>query len=128
MKVKTILNGLIIGAILLIVYFVAGHNYVKFYFGGQTDLRQAATNFNKLCNADGSCPTALEGWSTQGITGDRLFRDNMVYIPDPGDKADDTKANAPRSFRLVYGFFMPDHWFEAQGGVGKQVTSGWKSR
>ena len=30
MKVKTILNGLIIGAILFIVYLFAGHNYVKF--------------------------------------------------------------------------------------------------
>lgn len=129
MRIKTILNWLIIGAILLIIYSVAGHGYVKFYFGGKADLIEAASNFNKICSANGSCPTAFEGWNKRGRVSDTLFKDNMVYFPATGEETGDSvKDKAPQSFRLVYGFFMPDHWFEVQGGVGKQISSGWKSR
>jgi hypothetical protein len=129
MKKKTVLNTLIIGSIFLILYFFVGHDFVKFYFGGKTKILEAAAHINKLCNANGSCPTTLEGWQVWKDGSETLFKDNMLYFVKPDEESKDNDKNKEyRSFRLAYRFFMPDHWFEAQGGVDRQVTSGWKSR
>lgn len=126
MKIK---NVLIIGSILLILYFFVGHDFVKFFFSGKTKILEAAAHINKLCNANGSCPLTLEGWQVRGSGSERLFKDNMIYFVTPGAGSKDSgKINKHQEFRLVYRFFLPDDWFEAQGGVGKKVTSGWKSR
>ena len=42
--------------------------------------------------------------------------------------ADSAESKQSQTFKLVYCFFMPDNWFEVQGGVGKKVTSGWTGR
>lgn len=126
---KNVVNTLIVGAILLIVYTFVGHDFVKFYFGGETELRQAAANINKLCNDNGSCPTTPDGWQRWGSGSEELFKDNMLYFVTPGEvEKDNEKSKKHQEFRLVYRFFMPSKWFEAQGGVGREVTSGWKSR
>ncbi len=129
MKKKTVLNTLIIGSILLILYSFLGHDFVKFYFGGKTEILEAAAHINKLCNANGSCPTTLKGWQVWRSGSETLFKDNMLYFVTPGERSKDSdKSKKHQTFRLVYRFFMPDHWFEVQSGVGKKVTSGWKSR
>jgi len=129
MKMKTVLNTLIIGSLFLILYFFAGHDFVKFYFGGKTEILQAAAHINKLCSADESSPTTLKGWQVWRSGRETLSKDNMLYFvtPGKGSKGSD-KSKRHQTFRLVYRFFMPDHWFEVQGGVGKNVASGWKSR
>lgn len=126
MKMKTVVNTLIIGSIVLIFYFFVGHNFVKFYFGGRTELLETAEYINKLCNACGSCPTTLDGWEKSNRN---LFKGNMIYIVDPGGEIKDSvERKKNQTFILAYRFFMPDNWFEARGGVGKEVTSGWTGR
>ena len=129
MKMKTLINTLIIASILLILYFFVGHDFVKFFFGGKTEILEAAEHINKLCNANGSCPKTLEGWQVRGSGSKRLFKGNMIYFVTPGAGSKDSgKSEKYQDFRLVYRFFLPDDWFEAQVGVGKKVTSGWESR
>ncbi|MFX1298406.1 MAG: hypothetical protein ACFFD2_26570, partial [Promethearchaeota archaeon] len=62
MKMKTVVNTLIIGSILLILYLFVGHGFVKFYFGGKKEILQTAALINDLCNSNGFCPLILEGW------------------------------------------------------------------
>ncbi len=127
MKMKTVVNTLIISSILLTVYFFIGHGFVEFYFSGKKEILQTAALINNLCNANGSCPLMLEGW--EGENG-RLRKGRMLYIatPIPG-KENNEKSHNPQSFRLMYVMtFPPDDWFEVQGGVGKKVTSGWTGR
>lgn len=124
---KTVVNTLIISSILLTVYFLTGHNFVEFYWGGRNEILQTGTLISNLCNARGSCPLMLEGW--EGENG-RLRKGRMLYIaaPIPGGENNE-KGLKPQSFRLIYVMpFPPDDWFEVQGGVGKKVTSGWTSR
>jgi hypothetical protein len=129
MKKKSIVNILIISSILLILYFFVGHDFVKFYVGGKAEILNTAAEINKQCNADGACPTSLEGWQVRRDEPLMLSKGNMLYFvtTDKEDK-DGDKGMKNQSFKLVYRFFMPDDWFEVQGGVGKQVISGWKSR
>jgi len=129
MKKKTVVNTLIIGSILLILYFFVGHDFVKFSFGGKTEILEAGAHINKLCNSNGSCPKTLEGWQVWRSGSETLFKDNMLYFVAPGGGSKDSgKSKKHQEFRLVYRFNLPDHWFEVQGGVGKKVTSGWKTR
>ncbi len=129
MKKKTVVNTLIIGSILLILYFFVGHDFVKFYFSGKTEILEAGAHINKLCNANRSCPKTLEGWQVWRSGSESLFKDNMIYFVTPGERSkDSSKSKKHQEFRLVYRFFLPDDWFEVQGGVGMKVTSGWKSR
>jgi len=118
----------IIGLILLILYFFAGHDFAKFYFGGKSEILEAAEHINKLCNADGKCPTTLEGWRESHTAGN-LVKGNMFYFvtPEEGVKGSGEK-NKNQTFRLIYRFSVPDHWFEVKGGVGRKVTSGWTGR
>lgn len=129
MKKKSVLNILIIGSVLLILYFFVGHGFVKFYVGGKAEILNTAAEINKQCNANGACPTSLEGWRVRRDEPLMLSKGNMLYFvtTDKEDK-DNDKGMKNQSFKLVYHFFMPDDWFEVQGGVGKQVISGWKSR
>jgi hypothetical protein len=128
MKVKTAVNTLIVASILLIFYFFVGHGFVKFYTGGKTELLETAAYINKLCNANGSCPTTLEGWQ-KSHSESTLTKGRMLYYVNPEEEikgSGERKKN--QTFKLVYRFFMPDNWFEARGGVGKEVTSGWTGR
>lgn len=129
MKKKTVVNILIIGSILLIFYPFLGHDFVKFYCGGKTEILEAGAHINKLCNASGSCPKIIEGWQVWISGSETLFKDNMMYYVTPGGGSrDNDNSKKNQEFKLVYRFFMPDSWFEVQGGVGKQVTSGWRGR
>jgi hypothetical protein len=125
MKLKKTVNLLIVGFILLIVYTFVGQDFVSFYFGGKTDLVETATRINQLCNANGACPTTLDGWQPRHSGRPMLSKGKLLYILPSGEGP---AAGEPQSFRLVYSFFMPDHWFEARGGVGRQVTADWQSR
>jgi len=125
MNKKTVLNTLIVGSILLILYIFTGHGFVKFYTGGKTEILKAGALINKRCNESGACPTTLDGWHQSYTNPDMMIKDDMAYF------VSSTEAGAKgkhQTFRLVYRFFMPDDWFEVQGGVAKQVTSDWKSR
>jgi len=127
MKMKTVVNTLIISSILLMLYLFIGHGFVEFYFGGKKEILQTAVLINNLCNANGSCPLMLENW--EGENG-RLRKGRKLYIttPIPGSENNE-KSLKPQSFRLIYVMtFPPDDWFEVQGGVGKKVTSGWTGR
>lgn len=124
---KTIVNTLIIGSILLILYFFIGHGFVKFYFGGKKEILQTAALINNLCNESGSCPLMLENWEAEN---GKLRKGRILYIttPIPGNENNE-KSLKPQSFRLIYVMNFPtDDWFEVQGGVGKKVTSGWTGR
>lgn len=127
MKRKTAVNTLIICSVFLVLYLFVGHGFVKFYSGGKKEILQTASHINDLCNASGSCPSMLEGW--QGENG-RLRKGQMLYIPAPAPESGNSeKSPKPQSFRLIYMMSFPtDDWFEAQGGVGKKVTSGWTGR
>jgi hypothetical protein len=127
MKIRTIVNMLIVGSILLIVYLVAGRSYVNFHTGGQAEFLRIAEQINGQCNANGACPTSLKGW--RETSAGPLRKDDMLYIVSPGEggKAGAT-AKAHQAFRLIYTFFAPDSWFQAQGGVGIAMTSGMVSR
>ncbi len=125
---KKIMNILIGGFILLILYFFAGHDFVKFYSGGQAEIIETAAHINELCDTNGSCPTTLEGFQKWDSGSGELSKGNMLYFVTPGEGGkDDDKGIKHKEFRLIYRFFMPDKWFEVQGGVGKNLTSGWKS-
>jgi len=127
MKIKYVINTIIIIFILFIFYAFSGFNFVSFYFGGKAELLETAEHINRLCNANGSCPLTMEGW--QGDKDGPLSKHSMLYFAVSGEKSKDVNQSIkPRSFRLVYTMNIPDHWFEAQGGVDKQVTSGWTSR
>ena len=128
MKMKTVVNTLIISSILLVLYLFIGHGFVEFYFGGKKEILQTAVLINNLCNANGSCPLMLENW--EGENG-RLRKGRKLYITTsiPGSENNDEKSLKPQSFRLIYVMpFLSDDWFEVQGGVGKKVTSGWTGR
>ncbi|MBI5552297.1 MAG: hypothetical protein HY911_12380 [Desulfobacterales bacterium] len=127
MKIKPV-SILMILSVLVILYLFAGHGFLKFYLGGKAEILEAGEHINSLCNANGACPTTLEGWE-QANSGAHLFKNEMLYYVDPGeDIKDGGERKQNQTFKLVYRFFMPDDWFEVQGGVGKQVTSGWTGR
>ena len=126
MNQKTLLNSLVAGSILLILYVFVGHNFVKFYTGGKAKIIEAGTQINKLCNTNGACPTTMSGWHPSFSNSEILYKDNMVYSVSSDEGTNKEKKH--QTFRLVYSFIMPDDWFEVQGGVGEPVTSGWKSR
>ena len=126
MNKKKITNGLIVVSVLLILYVFIGHSFVMFYLGGKAEILEAGESINKQCNENGNCPTAMDGWYRSRTSPDRVFKGNMIYIVSP----DESKSGSEKhpSFRLIYTFPMPDDWFEVQGGVGKSLTSEWKSR
>lgn len=129
MKKKFLLNALMAGFIAVILYFFVGHDFALFYTGGKADFLSTAAQINERCNADGSCPTALDGWVAQSFRADMLSKGNLLYFVSASKKAtigDRGKEN--QEFRLIYQFFMPDNWFEARGGVGRPLTSDWESR
>ena len=132
MKRKTIIRAFIyiIFPGLLIIYFVAGHAFVKFYVGGKKELLTTAKKINVLCNKSGTCPTRLAGWESNNYDSETVLRKgNMLcYVTSITNSKDGNVHKKYQSFRLVYTFFQPDSWYEAQGGVGKVVTSGWESR
>jgi len=124
---KTVINTLVIGSILLMVYFFVGHGFAKFYFSGKKEILQTAAQINGLCNARGACPVMLDNW--KGENG-RLRMGQMLYMttPLPGSEINEM-SRKPQAFRLIYVMSFPtDDWFEVQGGVGKKVTSGWAGR
>lgn len=127
MKTKKIMNTLIISSIILITYIFMGHGFVEFYFGGKKDILQTAAVINNLCNTNASCPLTLENW--QGENG-KLRSGQKLYITTPDQGAGSSGNNPkPQSFKLIYVMAFPsDDWFEVQGGVGKNVTSGWTGR
>jgi hypothetical protein len=127
MKIKTVMNTLIISSIFLILYLFIGHAFIEFYFGGKKEILQTAALINNQCNANGSCPLVLENW--EGENG-RLRKGRMLYITTPIPESENNeKSLKPQSFRLIFEMtFPPDDWFEVQGGVGKKVTSGWTGR
>ncbi len=127
MKMKTVVNTLIVGSILLFLYLFIGHGVVEFYSGGKKEILQTAVLINNLCNDNGSCPLVLESW--EGENG-KLRKGRMLYVatPIPGSENNE-KSLKPQSFKLIYVMTFPtDDWFEVQGGVGKTVTSGWTGR
>ena len=124
---KKTLNLGIVAAILAILYFTMGFSFVEFYFGGKDNTLHVAEAINKLCNDNGVCPETLDGW--QPVRKGVQRKDQLLYFAADGDRNETASSNPkPQTFRLVYSTTLPDHWFEAQGGVGKQVNSGWKSR
>ncbi|MDZ4163489.1 MAG: hypothetical protein U1C55_00010 [Smithellaceae bacterium] len=128
MKRKSVVNTLIIGSILLMFYVFAGHDFFKFYFSGKEEIIEAGEHINKICNANGSCPTTMERWQ-KSDSGNHLLKGNMLYYVDFGQEIKgSSKMGKNQTFKIVYSFFMPDDWFEVQGGVGKKVTSGWTGR
>lgn len=129
MKTRSLINGLIVALIVLILYAIAGHDFVKFYFGGKSEMVAEAHSLNALCNAQGACPVVLDSWHAGGTRGGALFKGNLAYFVISGEgPAGGGQSTERQGFRLVYRFFMPDSWYEVQGGVGRQITSGWRSR
>jgi len=122
------INYLIVGSILVLFYAIAGHSYVKFYISGKAELLDLATSINQLCNTNKSCPEILKGWQASSGSSGNLRKGNMYYFPVTREGTEKTADNKKYyEFTLVYGFFAPDHWFEVKGGVGRNVTSGWKN-
>jgi len=120
-------NIVIIVFIFLIFYFTVGFNFAEFYFGGKDAILNAGEKINKLCNDNGACPQEINGWQEKGQG--RLGKDKMLYlIPISNSNKNSENNIKPQTFRIVYTMTIPDNWFEVQGGVGKQVTSSWKSR
>lgn len=120
-------KALIIGSILVLLFIFIGQGFVAFYLGGKEEILKTAALINNMCNAKGSCPVTLEGW--QGESG-KLRKGPMLYMatPVPGSQNNE-KSLTPHSFRLIYVMSFPaDDWFEVQGGVGKNITSGWTGR
>ncbi|MEH6626135.1 MAG: hypothetical protein V7739_06820 [Motiliproteus sp.] len=125
MKIRTLVNILILGSIAMLIYSLVGYRYVKFYGTGKTEILAVAAQITELCNSNRSCPNILDGW--QPLHGERqgLVKDEMWYFVN----SDETGSGVGnQEFTMVYSFFEPDHWYEVQGGVGKPVTSGWKNR
>lgn len=71
------------------------------------------------------------------------FANDKLHQPgagQPDNRQDDSTENTRSdvtgtsqvdqylNFVLIYRVFAPDQWFEAEGGVKRTVTSGWKSR
>lgn len=127
MKAKTVRNTLIAGSILLAIYVLVGHGFVEYFLNGKDEMIKTADQINNLCNANGSCPLTLEGWS--GENG-RLRKGQMLYIAAQAQENEiEGMSHKPQSFKLVYVMSVPqDDWFEVQGGVGRSVTSGWAGR
>ena len=126
---RTVINTLIIASIIAILYFVVGQSYVKFYSGGRAEILEVAAKINELCHTNKSCPVALEGWQALNMDRGSLRNGSMFYYPVLGRKIGESEERKDyQEFTLIYSFFAPDNWFEVQGGVGKKVTSGWKSR
>lgn len=121
MKMKTASNTLVIGSLLLLLYLFVGHGFVHFYLGGKAELLETAAEIKAQCDGGGACPATLPGWQPWGDNR-ALAKGEMLYF------AVEDESGRRSSFRLVYRFFMPDDWFEAEGGVDKSVSSGWKSR
>ena len=48
MKMKTVVNALIISSILLIAYLFIGHGFVEFYFGGKKEILETAALIDVL--------------------------------------------------------------------------------
>jgi hypothetical protein len=115
-----------VASVFLIIYLFVGHGFTEFYFGGKTEMLEVAGRVNKLCNDSGSCPATLEGWQARGSKTMPLFNGNMRYFAMAEENS--SHGAKRKEFRLVYSFFMPDDWFEVEGGVGKPISSGWKSR
>lgn len=127
MKMKTVVKILTIGSILFTVCLFIGQGIVEFYLSGKKEMLQTAALVNNLCNDHGSCPLLLASW--EGENG-RLRKGRMLYMttPIPGSEKNE-KSLKPQSFKMIYVMaFPPDDWFEVQGGVGKEVTSGWTGR
>lgn len=125
-KKRTFVKTLIVISVLFVLYVFIGNDFVEFYFGGKGRMLETADYINNLCNSNG-CPLMLEGW--EGENG-RLRKGPMLYIAaqTPGNGHDEM-IHKPQSFKLIYVMpFLQDDWFEAQGGVGKHVTSGWTGR
>lgn len=127
MKAKAVRNSLIAGSILLALYVLVGQGFVEYVFNGKDEIIKTADHINNLCNANGSCPLTLDGWT--GENG-RLRKGQMLYIATQNQtNKNDGMGDKPQSFKLIYVMAFPqDDWFEAQGGVGKNVTSGWTGR
>lgn len=127
MKVKPV-TILIILAVLVTLYLFLGHDVVRFYTGGKTEILEAGNQINALCNTNNACPTTLEGWETSAA-GTSLAKGAMLYFVDAGEEGKgDGGGKKNQTFKLVYRFVMPDDWYEVKGGVGKQVTAGWTGR
>lgn len=127
MKMKTVVKTLTIGSVLFMLCLFIGQGIVEFYFSGKKEMLQMAALVNNLCNDNGSCPLLLESW--EGENG-RLRKGRMLYMTTPihGSEKNE-KSLKPQSFKMIYVMaFPPDDWFEVQGGVGKEVTSGWTGR
>ncbi len=127
MKMKTVVKTLTIGSVLFMLCLFIGQGIVEFYFSGKKEMLQTAALVNNLCNDNGSCPLLLESW--EGENG-RLRKGRMLYMTTPihGSEKNE-KSLKPQSFKMIYVMaFPPDDWFEVQGGVGKEVTSGWTGR
>lgn len=124
MKIK---NIVIIGSIFLIFYAMVGSQLVNFYFWGKKSILSTGEEINNLCNEQGVCPKKLIGWHEEraGL----LRKDSMLYFYST-DKDSEVKDDnlGPQTFRIVYEMPLTDNWFEVQGGVGKEITSGWESR
>ena len=124
-----LVNYLIVGGILAILYAFVGHGYVKFYFGGKAEFLDLASSINEFCNTRQFCPATPAGWPTPGGKTAGLGNGNLYYYPVSREGAEENATNGIfHEFRLVYGFFAPGHWFEAGGGVGRKLTSGWRYR
>ena len=127
MKMKPV-TILIMLAALMMLYVFAGHDVVTFYAGGKTEILEAGKQITTLCNAQGACPTTLEGWE-QSTVGTSLSRGSMLYFVDADEESTDGVARKQhQTFRLVYRFSLPDDWYEVRGGVGKNITAGWAGR
>ena len=113
-----------VGCVLVILYVFIGHSYVNFYFGGKAEFLDLASSINRLCNTNKSCPEVPEGWQKSSRR-----QGNIIYYPKIRDGAEKSAGEKVfYEFILVYGFFVPDHWYEAKGGVGRELTSGWNNR
>ena len=124
---NTTLNIFIVGFILLIFYYFAGHDFVRFYFSEKKELVKTAEFINALCNENDSCPSKLEGWQVH--EDQTLSKGNMLYTRILDHEIKSQELNEKYlNFRLTYRFFLPDHWYEVEGGVEKQLNSGWNSR
>ena len=124
-----IANYLIVFCTLAIFYAIIGHGYVQFYFGGKAEFLDLASAINRLCNTNRACPELPEGWQAVSGGEGNVRKGNIHYFPVVRDIEPDSSAKpVVREFSLVYGFFAPDHWFEAQGGVDRKITSGWKKK
>lgn len=121
---KAIINTLIIGLVLFILFAIVGASYTDFYLGGKEEMLNQAAQINQLCNTNKACPTTLTGWLEEGGT---LSKGNMLYIVSEGDQSA-AAGKKHQSYKIIYRFFAPDEWFEAEGGVNQPVTAGWKSR